>query len=57
VIKKRDVIIDTPGLDGRDAGHDPRPSEWRLLARGVLEGEIATPGLTEVGAAKTASHV
>jgi hypothetical protein len=57
VQKIRDVVIDTPGLTGRDYGYDPRPQEWRLHAQRVLDGEIARPGLTPTGAARAASHV
>jgi hypothetical protein len=57
ILGVRDVVNDTPGLGGQDAGHDPRPEEWRRLAEDALKGEIAKPGLTPTGAARAASHV
>jgi hypothetical protein len=57
VVRIRDVVVDTPGLNGMDQGEDPRPEGWRRDAQKILDGEIAKPGLTPVGAAKAASHV
>ncbi len=48
----RDVVIDTPPLNGQHYGHDPRPNEWLRLAVGTLDGEIAKPRLTPQGEAK-----
>jgi chromosome segregation ATPase len=57
VLRVRDLVIDTPGLDGQHYGFDPRPEEWRRQAQEAMESEILKPGLAPTGAAKAASHV
>lgn len=48
----RDIVIDTPTLNGQHVGHDPRPDQWRRMAVEALDSEIARPGLTPTGEAK-----
>jgi hypothetical protein len=45
----RSIVISTPGMDGQDYGHDPRPDDWRRLAEDALDGEIVLPQLSPMG--------
>jgi hypothetical protein len=52
----RAVLIDTPGLDARYLGHEPRIGEWTRVASDIVETEILLPGLTPTGEQKVDEH-
>jgi hypothetical protein len=52
VSRVRDIVIDTPGLNGQAYGEDPRPVYWHKIAVEGRDGEIARPGLTPQAEAK-----
>ena len=47
------VVTDTPGLVRKQGTYaiDPRPAEWALQARQVLESDVIKPGLSPVAEA------
>jgi hypothetical protein len=54
VNRAREIIIDTPGLNGQALGYDGKPGDWKRMAVEAVESEIAKPGLTPHAAAKVA---
>jgi hypothetical protein len=48
-LRVREIVVSTPGMDGRDYGYDPRPDQWAQLAAAALDSEIVPAGLTELG--------